>query len=578
VAKEKHLPLPISVAFKRMNLKTESDVIEKRLASVNVSSHLIQDYVPLYESLEWELSQLHWEKKGLLPFVENDVPFIVNNSGRLSLQAALLLFDYCERINPTGCIALLEMGAGTGLFASYLLDTFKSLCGQKNCNYHNQVRYYITDYSKTTVEQWCQRDIFSEHADQVIPAICDGLKPGEVTLINGDTESLSELDVVFCNYMLDILPSTVLQKKEETLLELCVRTNLNRNNANFKEYANLSYENIRELAASKDPESRNTLSRIVDALEFQTQYLSIDNRLEIYAPILQRMGYESNKLLLNHGAIQCLERCLELTKNQGWILINDYGPSNQDEMDGFGPAQRFGSTIANGLNFPMLKKHFENGSYDFIVPDGNEKAAVQCRILTSNTSDKLTESFNKYFRSEATDHYDKSLYEARGHQAAGRKSEALDAYHQALLNNWHDWTVAGEISEFLIQQIQDFQAGVEVAQHAIQMNPWYSTWLWNVLGDGLFCMEKFKEAHEAYLQAERIDEKDPRTNLNLAYTYFQKSQFDNALQAVARGLTHDVAAQYRGRLLEKQQQVLTAISGHWLSRQERLINRSERLN
>jgi cytochrome c-type biogenesis protein CcmH/NrfG len=43
--------------------------------------------------------------------------------------------------------------------------------------------------------------------------------------------------------------------------------------------------------------------------------------------------------------------------------------------------------------------------------------------------------------------------------------------------------------------------------------------MWNILGVVLYCLERFDEAHEAYLQAERIDPDDGRTNLNLGYTF-----------------------------------------------------------
>ena len=97
-----------------------------------------------------------------------------------------------------------------------------------------------------------------------------------------------------------------------------------------------------------------------------------------------------------------------------------------------------------------------------------------------------------------------------------------------------------------------------------------------MLGDCLFCLERFDDAHEAYVQAGRIDAHDSRMHLNLAYTLAQRGDLAAALQAVARGLGHDTRGFYRNRLLEKQQQILIASSTRWLAEQERLAHRAAR--
>jgi tetratricopeptide (TPR) repeat protein len=137
--------------------------------------------------------------------------------------------------------------------------------------------------------------------------------------------------------------------------------------------------------------------------------------------------------------------------------------------------------------------------------------------------------------------------------------------------------VAGEIAEFVGLQLQDYPAGRELAQAAVELNPWYSPWLWNILGDVLFLDGRLDDAHEAYLQASRIHPWAARTNLNLAYTYFAFAEYNAALEAVATALAADVRGTYRHRLLEKQQQILGAISGRWLGEQERLVRRADRM-
>lgn len=582
MSQKQQLPLPPAQVFKRMNLTMELRDPDASLANLNIKSHTIQDFVPLYKSLEWELSQLHWDSEGLRPFVENSVPFIVNNSGRLSLQTALVLFECCENLAPGTDVVVFEMGAGTGLFARYLLDGFQDLCAQQSMDYYQRLRYYVTDYSRTTVTQWVERGLFDNHRSQVVLATCDGQKPSELVSLGNQVTQLQNIDAVICNYMLDILPCTVLKygtgNHQGQLQELCIRTSLNKNIYNLHEYTDLSYDTITSLLSDPHKQAREKLLPIIDVLEFETDYRAVSEDVQTYVPILQELGYTEGRVLLNHGALACLENCLERLTAEGFVLINDYGPVNQYEMQSFGPAQRFGSTVANGLNFPLLEKYFHRIGCGIHTPEGHEQAPLQSRLLSKINRPELVQTFDQQFGVTAQEYYESALNKAREHQAAGRRKEALDAYNSALAHNRKDWHVVGEIAEFLVLQIQDFRAGVEIAQHAIGLNPWYSAWLWNVLGDGLYCMERFSHAHEAYLQAQRIDAKDPRTHLNLAYTYYQSGHYEKALTSIARGLAYDVRSQYRDRLLEKQQQTLAAISGKWLSKQERLVNRSERLS
>src|SRR5437016_4702317 len=54
---------------------------------------VIQDFVSLAESLEWELGQKHYGERGSKVFLRPDpVPFAINNNGNMSIKAAELLF------------------------------------------------------------------------------------------------------------------------------------------------------------------------------------------------------------------------------------------------------------------------------------------------------------------------------------------------------------------------------------------------------------------------------------------------------------------------------------------------------
>jgi hypothetical protein len=103
----------------------------RRIATARlcVWRQLVEEYEPLAKSLEWQLAGLHWTREGVLPFIDRHVPYLVNNNGRVSADAAALLFASClESGARRERISVLELGAGTGLFARYFLDEFRLLC------------------------------------------------------------------------------------------------------------------------------------------------------------------------------------------------------------------------------------------------------------------------------------------------------------------------------------------------------------------------------------------------------------------------------------------------------------------
>lgn len=88
------------------------------------AAFVVQDFRPIIASLECDLADLQWLTYGVKPFVTNEVPHLVNNTGRASEDAAALLFANClEAGDDKDQIRVLELGAGLGLFARYFLGS-----------------------------------------------------------------------------------------------------------------------------------------------------------------------------------------------------------------------------------------------------------------------------------------------------------------------------------------------------------------------------------------------------------------------------------------------------------------------
>ena len=72
---------------------------EQILTQAQSSRELIQDFVPLAESLEWDLGQEYLRQRGNKAFISDasPVPFVINNDGSLSRQCRRSFFHVPRR-------------------------------------------------------------------------------------------------------------------------------------------------------------------------------------------------------------------------------------------------------------------------------------------------------------------------------------------------------------------------------------------------------------------------------------------------------------------------------------------------
>jgi tetratricopeptide (TPR) repeat protein len=538
----------------------------------------IEGFRPLGESLEWRLADAYWDRAGVIPFVRNDVPYLVNNTGRLSENAAALIFAALNEIHDSlpGQIVVLELGAGTGLHARYFLDAFAAECRKNGSDLYDRLTYVVTDRFERTVIGWQRAGLFAGHEDHVALRICDASSPSEQSLPSGaPATALGAPLIAFCNYLLDVLPSRIVRRSATGIEQLCVRTHLAGGAATLQAAGIGSLDQARDLAASGEFENLARLLPLLSHLDLETAYqpwtptTAEDVALTAAIP-------EGDRVIVNAGALACLDKLAACIDPAGFILVNDYGPVRTEDVATHVGVQRFGGSVALGLHFPLIEKVLAGRELATAAPEGDEQRRVHTRLIARHIGPRTLDVLRTRFGLATDKHLDAPQEEARAHLAAGRRNEALDAYRRMIERNPGDWQMLGEAAEYVGLQLGDHAAGLEIARAALERNPWTSAWLWNILGDCLFYRERLTDAHEAFAQALRIDPDDPRTNLNLAYTLSAKGDQPSALAALAHGLAHDGKGHYRPRLLEKQAQVLALISERAAAEQGRLARRSER--
>jgi tetratricopeptide (TPR) repeat protein len=574
-------PLPFDELLRLAHLSACPVQPNESLKTVSFCAQVVQEFRPLPHSLEWDLAKLYWGQSGVDAFGRNEVPFLINNDGRASEDAAATFFALCRETASalSKPLLVLELGAGTGLFARFFLDAFAAICRQEGAAHYDDLVYVVTDASRRTVEQWIERDIFGPHAGHVALAVADAACPEQVDWVHvRNTQAQPQLEglaAVFTNYLLDVLPAAVVRRTAAGPEQLCVQTSLLDDASAVAQYTRQSTEEIRRCA--QNPEAWSSLLPLLPILELETRFEPVAGQEIRYLAEALEWGEGLARVLLNYGALAAIDRWLARLSQHGMMLIRDYGPVRREDVEAQSALQRFGGSAAHGLNWALLEHHVERCGVRVVSAPGDEALTIHTRLLSHQPCTEMVEVFQNRFGKNAHDYRQIPVDRARAASAAGRREEALECYKNALLSDARNWHLIGEVAEFVGMVLRDFAAGVELARAALDRNPWYCPSLWNVLGDCLFCLERFEDAHQAYLQAARINPHDPRAQLNLAYTLAQRGDHAQALTAVARGLAYDVQGAYRTRLLEKQQQILLASSTRWLAEQERLASRNLRL-
>ncbi len=538
--------------------------ISEAIENANLAPRLVDDFRPMHDCLEARLSKVYWKRNGVRPFVADGVPYLINNNGVLSMATAGFLLEATER--SSGELVWFEVGAGSGLFARYLLDAFRDLCKSEGRDDYDRLRFVITDGSPAAVDFWRDSGIFDAHRDRVELCVFDAASP--------TAHIPRKLNAVFCNYVLDSLPASILRFRGDEIEELNSRAHLTKEESSLRGSVPDLHE-LRELARSGD--DLFELNDFIHLLEFETAYLAA-HVPPPFSDEAVRFGSASHAqtAVLNWGAFCCLDRLSAALEPAGFILVNDYGICGDDNSGHVWGMQRFGHSVAMPVNFPLLEQHMEAaGDVSVMAPAGDGQASIYTRLFVrEGASATFQKSLDAHFGAQTVRRREELLTQAERERESRRFDTALQYYRAALDLVPYDWRLLGETAEFLVSQTGDLETATELARMAIELNPWYSPWLWNVFGDGLFEQRRFAEAHEAYRTAERILPSDPHTMLNLSFTLAERREYAQALEAISRGLSADTLGVYTERLLQRQQIIVDLLRKSWQADREWLARRN----
>ena len=534
---------------------------------VSAGDITLEDFRPLPLNLEWRLSDAYWTAEGVTPFITDAVPYLVNNDGSASADAAAVLFANCVEAAPgDGTIRILEIGAGTALFARYLLDEFRDLCQRHGRDFYDRLSFHVTDRSPRTVQHWSDCGVFGDHIPHVTTAVCDAAKPA----LDADRP----LRAVFANYVLDSLPAAVLRRSGSGWQRLCARAAI-RDEGRFACGRGRSVEWMREMARSDRIEDLVDLLPLLPFLDAELAFLDME---DAGPPGWERAvaddasSGEGSTIVHNYGAERCLATLLQQLDRTGFILVRDYGHT-ADQPSHAVSSQRFGGATAVPIDFVRLERRLRTRAVEVVFPD--RENLMHTRLLTRDPIPLSRRAFAERFGTPASGRWD-AVVRARQLTEQGLFREALDGYRELIDNSPRDWRVLGEAAHLAATSLGDAASGLELARIALTLNPWYSPFLWNVHGDCLAALDRVEAAHESYEQAQRLHPRGVDTHLRLARSWLRLGDASRSLESVAHGLVDDADDMHRHQLLDCQQAAIDALSRRRVAQRETLHRRSAR--
>lgn len=522
---------------------------------------VLQDHVPLRDSLEWRLSLSYWEERGFLAFHSGEVPNLSINDGALADDTAALL---AETGPESGTVRVLELGAGSGLFAKLFLDSLR----RRHPAMHARLEYVCTDGSPRMVRQVEDSGLLESHRTQVRfkTVSCPHLEMDSATRGAG-------FDLITGNYLLDNLPCDCLFIRDNQVSEMCLQASVDAG-LDLPAITGVSEAELQGILA--DPGALHpALVRLHPHVVFHARYEKRDratlprcSTIPLNLPLPTGFYWPHS-----HGALDCLEHACALLRPRGAFLINDYGYRPLSYGQNFRP-QNYGESLAVGLNLDQVEAFGESMPGWQVVKPLHDSQHVMSRWVTrADAPARAGERFRELFDGQRRDRVPDLIGQYQDLRADTQPMEAYARLQEALRVQPHAWSTLERAAEWhLSNDGEGPSRALDFARRGLALNP-HSGRLWTLLGDALARSGEAVEAAQAYARASGWNDLDGRPWLGLARLRLAADRMPEALSSLAVGLARDTREPVRAALLAVQTEAL-----QWLDqlRDQRTRRKSRR--
>jgi hypothetical protein len=338
---------------------------------------VLEEKVPLSQSLLWRLQREFYTQRGLRAWTDDLVPQYITNNPFIAEIHARMVFAFLSdcssggengsKISATRPIRIVELGAGPGKFCYLFLRKLTEMMRGAGIPAET-VRYFITDTSENLLASWTNNAYLKEFAESGLLRFekfeAGQEDPGTKSFAAGDGPL-----VVIANYVFDSLPQDafVVGKNVEntegnTLLEALVTTRGPGREIEKLSSLEISFDNA-EVASGRyqDPIWNGILEHYRTALPGATVLFPA----ETLKTLEQLRGYSNGQML---------------------VVAADKGCVHKDTLrlaQGVPPLEMHASDrcFSQMVNFHAIGKYFEAAGGAALLPEKHSGSLSVCAFV-----------------------------------------------------------------------------------------------------------------------------------------------------------------------------------------------------
>ena len=286
---------------------------------------IIENSVPLSQSLLWQLQRNYFKTKGVDAW-ETDVPFYISTNAFIGHRYALLVYNLMQdwvRIHGEfeSPVTILELGAGCGKFSFHFLKALKDIQNTYGPN-HFKFNYIVSDVAQKNID-FCKNNAQLKEfvAEKLLDfALVDVESPGDF-ILQLSQKKFSELTVaapciVLANYTFDCIRQEAFEiiKQKLHLMHLILKSR-------YKNYDIEKSEHPRDLRLEYEPIPQEP-----------AEYSEDPFLKSLIMDYFEDFKNENMVFMIPIAAMEFIKATQKLCKKPLFILSGDKGIANKEHL------------------------------------------------------------------------------------------------------------------------------------------------------------------------------------------------------------------------------------------------------
>lgn len=497
----------------------------------------VEDFGPIWTSARLRLSRAGWQAATLQPFLDLAVPYTSTSSGRLSDDAVGIAL--ASRPDAAG-FRILELGAGSGVFARLFLDALRL----RAPDVYRNSRYLVTDGSASILDAQRAQGVLDDHAGIVEQQVLDS---------GGDWTVPGAFDVILTTYMLDSLAFDLLALCDGQVWRREVRAVLPETRVD-------EAAALRSALAASDDAALASLAHLGPLLALQTRHTPVPrDTIPMARTLPADTGGETVPWVHSWGALACINRALAHLVPGGIMIFSDYGHLVPHAAYDAPEPQGFGQSVASGLNFPQIAAALQDTPGLRFHAPREEEGHLYTRVLQRGDRPDLGPLVDELYGALRHRALTAPVDAAREVMRGRMYESARGFYARALRLQPRNWYLMQEISLLLLLPVGEDAAALDMAEAGLALNP-LAPDLWRARGVALMGLAREAEVVVALDRAVTLAPGNVPAHLARGRLALRQRNPSRALTAVADALAQDHDGDARDSLLGLQDQALGLIA------------------